>query len=168
MSLQHVTSFLKDYHLALEKGSAKIAYTCVMLYGSGGVGKTSLLRALKSLPLHPEANSTQLADIYSLKPTINPMASRKNGKCWTNVTDDDEFEEIIRLVAYQCSQHEKYDSSDRKSVLSSDNIPKFNHSGVEEFFEEMRSRAVSHFERDTHSEIPQYECMGCWRAISLS
>ncbi len=158
-----IESFLKDYRLALEKGSAKMAYTCVMLYGSGGVGKTSLLRALKNLPLLPEANSTQLADIYSLKPTINPMASRKDGIYWTDITEDDEFKEIIRLVAFQSSQHEKYDSSDRRTgVLSSDNIPKFNHSGVEEFFEEVRSRAVSLFERETHIEISPEVYMNVW------
>ncbi len=64
-------SLLDDYLRALQMGVVKVAYARVMLYGPGGVGKSSLLRALMNLFLLPEAYSTQMADIFYLRPTIN-------------------------------------------------------------------------------------------------
>ena len=66
-----------------------------MLVGPGGVGKSSLLRGLMNLPL-PTANSTQLADLLTVKPGAQQIWARATDdeKPWVKVTKEDEINEL--------------------------------------------------------------------------
>ena len=73
-----------------------MSYARVMMVGPGGVGKSSLLRGLMNLSLSV-ANSTQLADLHTVKQQIWARAS-DDEKPWVNVTDKDEINELVGLV----------------------------------------------------------------------
>ena len=67
------------------------------MIGPGGVGKTSLLNGLKNKPL-PPANSTQLAETSTVRPQNWSRAIEKPDSPWTDVSEDDETDEIVGLV----------------------------------------------------------------------
>ena len=67
------------------------------MIGPGGVGKTSLLNGLKNKPL-PPANSTQLAETSTVRPQNWSRAIDKPDSPWTDVSEDDETDEIVGLV----------------------------------------------------------------------
>ena len=75
-----------------------MAYARVMLVGPGGVGKSSLLRGLMNLPLPQGANSTQLADLITVKPQQLMTKATDKTMPWIEVTDDDEINEIVGLI----------------------------------------------------------------------
>ena len=68
-----------------------------MLVGPGGVGKSSLLHGLMNLPL-PPANSTQLADLLTVKPQQIWARATDDEKPWVKVTENDEINELVGLV----------------------------------------------------------------------
>ena len=74
-------------------------YARVMFVGPGGVGKSSLLHGLMNKPL-PLADSTQLADIMTVKPATKKWASAggDSKSFWREVTDKDESMELVGLV----------------------------------------------------------------------
>ena len=82
-----------------------MAYARVMLVGPGGVGKSSLLHGLMNLPL-PSANSTQVAELLTVKPQADTQSTAKqlwaratdDDKPWVKVTDDDEINELVGLI----------------------------------------------------------------------
>ena len=82
-----------------------MAYARVMLVGPGGVGKSSLLHGLMNLPL-PPANSTQLAELLTVKPQTDTQSTATqlwaraddDDKPWVKVTDDDEINELAGLI----------------------------------------------------------------------
>ncbi len=133
-------SLLEDYLRALQMGVVKVAYARVILYGPGGVGKSSLLKALMNLSLLPEAYSTQMADIFYLRPF---WAHSKEGGYWTEVSDEDELEEIVRLMESQQAQWEEGSSVVKTSSLSSvvDSNSRFDHPGVKAFIEKIMDHA---------------------------
>ena len=67
------------------------------MIGPGGVGKTSLLNGLKNKPL-PPANSTQLAETSTVRTQNWSRAIEKPDSPWTDVSEDDETDEIVGLV----------------------------------------------------------------------
>ena len=78
-----------------------------MILGPGGVGKSSLLKGLKNEQLPEEANSTQMAEINTFQPGVggssrevsSHLASCKEAEAyWTDVTEEDEMNELIGLV----------------------------------------------------------------------
>ena len=81
-----------------------MAYARVMLVGPGGVGKSSLLQGLMNLPLPEAANSTQLADLVTVKPQQASIPQQLMAKAtdinmpWMRVTDDEEINELVGLV----------------------------------------------------------------------
>ena len=83
---------------ALAYGVVKVAYVRVMLIGPGGVGKSSLLYGLMNLPLPHSANSTQLAETHTLRPTDSYWARAQAGGHWVRITDKDEIKELAQLV----------------------------------------------------------------------
>ena len=81
-----------------------MAYARVMLVGHGGVGKSSLLRGLMNKPLPQAADSTQLADLITVKPQQASIPQQLMAKAtdinapWVTVTDDDEINELVGLI----------------------------------------------------------------------
>ena len=77
-----------------------MAYARVMLVGHGGVGKSSLLRGLMNKPLPQAANvdSTQLADLITVKPKQLMTRATDMSMPWVEVTDDDEIKELGGLI----------------------------------------------------------------------
>ena len=96
-------------------GVVEVVYCRVMLLGPGGVGKTSLKRGLMGIELEDLANSTIGADVHSLKPVL--VERGKDEACcsddalerewvtgsfeneWKEVTEQDEIEELAKLIA---------------------------------------------------------------------
>ena len=58
------------YRKALSEGELNVSYSRIMLLGSAGVGKSSLKRGLMNLPFDPKINSTIIADVQSLRPSL--------------------------------------------------------------------------------------------------
>ena len=86
-------------------------YIGVMIVGYGGVGKSSLLRGLKKMPLLQYPCSTQMAECKSLK---SRKSSRRDAKAssrdakaswasgsntqWRDISEEDEYIEMAQLV----------------------------------------------------------------------
>ena len=71
-----------------------MAYSRIMLLGPGGAGKSSLKRGLMSKPFDSRMNSTIVADVQSVR-----HEWAKAGDQWTEVTPEDEVEELALLLA---------------------------------------------------------------------
>ena len=65
-----------------------------MLLGPGGAGKSSLKRGLMSKPFDSRMNSTIVADVQSVR-----HEWAQEGDQWTEVTPEDEVEELAQLLA---------------------------------------------------------------------
>ena len=83
-----------DYETALKDGKQRVKYGHVMFVGPPGVGKTSLLHALKNEPL-PEANSTIVANTKHITPQWVDASGHKH---WREITEDDEITELATLA----------------------------------------------------------------------
>ena len=86
-------------------------YIGVMIVGYGGVGKSSLLRGLKKMPLLQYPCSTQMAECKSLKSSKSSKrdakASSRDAKAswasgsntqWRDISEEDEYIEMAQLV----------------------------------------------------------------------
>ncbi len=99
------------------KGKVEVVYCRVMLLGPGGVGKTSLKRGLMGLKIDDKANSTIVAEVHSLTVKKRRGAGLEElpedplerewvkgglggGNEWCEVTEEDEINELARLIAY--------------------------------------------------------------------
>ena len=119
----------------------RVAYARVMLVGPGGVGKSSLLNGLMNLPLSIAANSTQLADTFSLKscrPTESYWAKSKFGGQWVRVSNKDDLNELALLVK------KIYDKKKRDAEISqsSRKAAEFTHPNVKAIFDEIMEACV--------------------------
>ena len=85
-----------------------IAYGCMILLGTAGVGKTSLKQSLMELHFDPKINSTIVSDIT----LVQPMFMDQENK-WKEVTPDDELNEMAQVLAMVY-----HSSSIPKSLLS--------------------------------------------------
>ena len=161
-----------------------MAYARIMLVGPGGVGKSSLLCGLMNKQLPETANSTQLADLITVKPQQASISQQlmaratDNDKPWVRVTDNDEINELVGLVllvanvargvtessrfrqylegaaAYAISQF--YRSRDRSIGESyRQQISSIKNEVVREVF----SRAVEQARRNPHAQAPESEIM---------
>ena len=99
-----------------------MVYCRVMLLGPGGVGKTSLKRGLMGMKFDSRMNSTIVAEVQSLKPTMSDWenieqgleggleptddslerewVTQSIGSEWKEVTEEDEIEELAQLLAF--------------------------------------------------------------------
>ena len=136
----------------------RVAYARVMLVGPGGVGKSSLLNGLMNLPLSI-ANSTQIADTFSLRstrghsgrstsrPTKSYWAKCDSGGQWVRIDDEDELRELALLVekAYNNQKSDESDESDESTSDESDEgspqnsgkKAEFTHPSVQAIFDEI-------------------------------
>ena len=100
---------LLDYLRALEDGSSIVPYIGVMIVGYGGVGKSSLLRGLKKMPLLQFSCSTIMAECESLKSSRDAGASWASGNNtqWRDISEEDEYKEMAELVQdiYNSDEH---------------------------------------------------------------
>ena len=96
------------YRRALSDGEANVAYCRVMLIGPAGVGKTSFKRGLMGEPFACNINSTVLADVETVKPTVQVnrrwMAQDKMNK-WFKVSEEDEIDELAKSMANVENSH---------------------------------------------------------------
>ena len=105
---------LLDYLRALEDGSSMVPYLGVMIVGNGGVGKSSLLRGLKKMPILQFACSTVMAECESLKSSRDAKDSSRDATDssrdakaswasgsdtqWREISEEDEYIEMAQLV----------------------------------------------------------------------
>ena len=89
---------IDDYQQALKLGEVLVAYARVMMIGAGGIGKSSFLRGLMNLSLDQDAESTILADTKTVKPQFWAKAEVSADSYWAEVTDQDEIQELARLI----------------------------------------------------------------------
>ena len=122
----YYNSFLFE---ALEEVHVRVAYARVMLIGPGGVGKSSLINGLMNLPLSI-ANSTQLADTFSLRPTSSFWAKSKSGGQWVSVSNKDDLNELALLV--------KIINESRSPIKATE----FTHPSVKAVFDEIMEACV--------------------------
>ena len=127
----------------------RVAYARVMLVGPGGVGKSSLLNGLMNLPLSI-ANSTQLAETFSLKstnshfgrasdrPTESYWAKSKSGGQWVRVSNNDDLNELALLVKKIYEKKKR----DAEIPQSSRKAAEFTHPGVKAIFDEIMEACV--------------------------
>ena len=77
-----------------------VPYLGVMIVGCGGVGKSSLLRGLKKMPILQYPCSTLMAECESLKSSRDAGVSWVSGSDaqWRNISEEDEYSEMAQLV----------------------------------------------------------------------
>ena len=95
-------AFALAYLKALQQGSLPVAYAGFMMVGYGGIGKSSLLCGLKNQPLPDVLSSTLMADSQTisghLRPSQSSWTSSKGQTFWKDVTEEEEYIEMARLI----------------------------------------------------------------------
>ena len=136
-----------------------------MLVGPGGVGKSSLLNGLMNEPLSI-ANSTQLADTFSLKSTCNHSskasdrptesfwAKSESGGQWVKIDDQDELNELALLVT-------KLNQDQERSPRRSGSTAEFTHPGVKAVFKEI-IKACSNLDSQNTSKVDTEVYLRVW------
>ena len=159
-----------------------MAYARVMLVGPGGVGKSSLLHGLMNLPL-PPANSTQVAELLTVKPQADTQFTAKqlwaratdDDKPWVKVTDDDEINEVVGLILLVANVSQGLTQSSRfvqllqgaaayavsKLKSTNENISKEYRQEINsiknEVVRNVLSRALELAEQNPHAQAPEVE-----------
>ena len=99
-------AFASAYLKALQQGSLPVSYAGFMMVGYGGIGKSSLLRGLKNQPLPDVPSSTLMADCHTisghLRPSQSSWTSSKGQTFWKDVTEKEEYIEMVRLINQVC------------------------------------------------------------------
>ena len=92
-------AFAIAYLKALQQGSLPVTYAGFMLLGYGGIGKSSLLCGLKNQPLPDVPSSTLMADCHTIsRPSQSSWTSSKGQTFWKDVTEEEEYIEMARLI----------------------------------------------------------------------
>ena len=95
-------AFALAYLKALQQGSLPVSYAGFMMVGYGGIGKSSLLCGLKNQPLPDVLSSTLMADSHMisghLRPSQSSWTSSKGQTFWKDVTEEEEYIEMARLI----------------------------------------------------------------------
>ena len=95
-------AFALAYLKALQQGSLPVSYAGLMMVGYGGIGKSSLLCGLKNQPLRDVPSSTLMADSHMisghLRPSQSSWTSSKGQTFWKDVTEEEEYIEMARLI----------------------------------------------------------------------
>ena len=165
----YINVTLADYREALQLGEVLVAYARLMLIGPGGVGKSSFLLGLANKELIA-ATSTQLAEMLTFKPTDPLSWSRASGSPespWTEVTEDDETDELVGLAQLVANATKGRKTSSRfvqmlqKGAEDSlkESVSDSYQSEVMKTFEKIVSRAVELAKQHPHTQAPESEVM---------
>ena len=160
-----------------------MAYARVMLVGPGGVGKSSLLQGLMNLTLTEAANSTQLADLVTVKPQQSSVPQQLMAKAtdddkpWVRVTDNDEINELVGLVLLVANVASGVTKSSRfrqylqgAATYAASHLRKFNQNISDDYRQqissvknkvvrEVFSRAIELAKANPHAQAPESEIM---------
>ena len=143
-----------------------MAYARVMLVGHGGVGKSSLLHGLMNLPLPQAANSTQLADLVTVRPQQLMAKAIINDMPWVRVTDSDEINELVGLVLLVANVARGITESSRfkqfmpkAASTAASTLPEWVSSIKNDIVREVFSRAIEQAKENPHAQAPESEIM---------
>ena len=143
-----------------------MAYARVMLVGHGGVGKSSLLHGLMNLPLPQAANSTQLADLVTVRPQQLMAKAIVNDMPWVGVTDSDEINELVGLVMLVTNVARGITESSRfkqfmpkAASYAASTLPEWVSSIKNDIIREVFSRALEVAKVNPHAQAPESEIM---------
>ena len=126
-----------------------------MIVGYGGVGKSSLLRGLKKMPLLQFPCSTILAECESLKSSRDARASWASGSDtqWRNISEEDEYKEMAQLVQHiygksnsneslaECKLTLTNPNQNTQSILLEDMNGAYNNSSVQDIVKKVMEYA---------------------------
>ena len=143
-----------------------MAYARVMLVGHGGIGKSSLLHGLMNLPLPQAANSTQLADLVTVRPQQLIAKATDNDMPWVRVMNDDEINELVGLVLLVANVAGGVTKSSRFKQLmqtagdyAAIKLPEWINSVKNDIVREVLSRAIVLAKKNPHAQAPESEIM---------
>ena len=143
-----------------------MAYARVMLVGHGGIGKSSLLHGLMNLPLPQAANSTQLADLVTVRPQQLMAKAIDNDMPWVRVMDDDEINELVGLVLLVTNVAGGVTKSSRFKQLMQNaggyaaiKLPEWINSVKNDIVREVFSCAILLAKKNPHAQAPESEIM---------
>ena len=152
-----------------------------MLVGPGGIGKSSLLCGLMNKQLPEFANSTQLADLVTVKPSASEpqqLMAKANDLSmpWVVVTDDDEINEVVGVIQLVTNVSKGVTDSSRfhqflektaayavtqlaqsRDHDAGDDYRKQISSIKNKLVREVFSRAVKQTRRNPHAQAPEFE-----------
>ena len=156
-----------------------MAYGRVMLVGPGGIGKSSLLCGLMNKKLPQSANSTQLADLLTVKPSKPQQLMAKANDFtmpWVAVTDDDEINEVVGLIQLVANVSKGVTESSRfrqflEGVAAhavTQLTKSFDHDDADDYHQrissikndlvrEIFSRAIEQARKNPHAQAPEFE-----------
>ena len=144
------------YKNALKKGEVDVAYSRVMLIGSGGVGKTSLRRSLMRQPWESGATSTVVADLHSVRPIQREWVEGMEGQ-WKELTHEDEIDEIAHLMV-KCSASS---SSMEYGSLTTTDLPTHALKELNSIISEAVSKATQ-IKHHKSVEVPPQQYLHIW------
>ena len=153
-----------------------MSYIGVMIVGYGGVGKSSLLRGLKKMPLLQFPCSTILAECESLKSSRDARASWASGSNtqWRNISEEDEYKEMAQLVQdiygksnsnenpAECKLALKNPNHSAQSILLEDMNVAYNNSDVNDIVQKVMEYASTPIsqERSQETWMRVWDCGG--------
>ena len=160
-------AFPLAYLKALQQGSLPVSYAGFMMVGYGGIGKSSLLCGLKNQPLPDVPSSTLMADCHMIsghsRPSQSSWTSSKGQAFWKDVTEEEEYIEMARLIL-QARKSLKANESlfDRLLVSQDQENPLLQREDVRQIVEKVMFYAsnYSSHELDPELWIRVWDCGG--------
>ena len=133
------------------------------MVGYGGIGKSSLLCGLKNQPLPDVPSSTLMADCHTisghLRPSQSSWTSSKGQMFWKDVTEEEEYIEMARLM----QQARKYLKESKSLIESQDQQSHlFQHPDVKQIVDEVMFYALIYplHELEPEHWIRVWDCGG--------
>ena len=143
------------YLKALQKGSVPVSYAGFMMVGYGGIGKSSLLYGLKNQPLPDVPISTLMAACHTIsRPSQSSWSSSKVQTFWKDVTEEEEYIEMARLITLTRKVLIVSKSLIDESTLSQDQqSPLFQHPDVKQIVDKVLFYASACSSDDLEPEV---------------
>ena len=160
-------AFPLAYLKALQQGSLPVSYAGFMMVGYSGIGKSSLLCGLKNQPLPDVPSSTLMADCHTisghLRPSQSSWTSSKGQTFWKDVTEEEEYIEMARLITQECkSSKESKTLIDGLTVSQDQQSPLLQHQDVKQIVKMVMIYASKYSSHDLEPEhwIRVWDCGG--------